>query len=200
MRLLAALLLSLAALLSAAPTSAHEVRPAYLEITARPDGKADVVWKQPRQGEMAVHLEPRLSGGLLNGKPTRTETAENYEIRRWIGVDLKGAGLEGRDVSIAGLDHTITDVLLLVRLKNGDQISRVLTPGASTFAIDAHSGAAVPAYLKLGIVHILTGIDHLLFVFGLILLLILLVARGIRLPSAATSAPPWRRAGTRSAR
>jgi hydrogenase/urease accessory protein HupE len=36
--------------------------------------------------------------------------------------------------------------------------------------IDAHAGAPVAAYLTLGIEHILTGPDHLLFVFGLILL------------------------------
>ena len=35
--------------------------------------------------------------------------------------------------------------------------------------IDAHAGAAVPAYLVLGVEHILTGIDHLLFVFCLVI-------------------------------
>jgi len=73
-------------------------------------------------------------------------------------------------VRIEGLDKTITDTLLLIHLKNGDEESRVLTPGQPTMTIDAHAGAAVPADLLLGIEHILTGVDHLLFVFGLLLL------------------------------
>jgi HupE/UreJ protein len=164
-----AVLLLLLALFLASPVQAHEVRPAYLEISARPDGRADVLWKQPRQGEVAIHLVPHLDG-LIDRAPDKIELAQNFEVRRWSAVDLGGRGLEARQVRVDGLQHTITDVLLLVRLKDGDQISQILTPAASSFRIDARAGAAVPAYLKLGIEHILTGFDHLLFVFGLMLL------------------------------
>ena len=149
---------------------AHEVRPAYLEITERADGTADILWKQPSQGLLLVALEPRITGGLTDRKPDTVSAATNFEIRGWRAVDLKGRGLDGREVKVEGLDRTITDVLLLVTLRNGDRISQVLTPAAPSFVIDARAGAAVPAYLLLGVEHILTGIDHLLFVFGLLLL------------------------------
>lgn len=149
---------------------AHEVRPAFLEITARADGKADVTWKQPSIGMLVVPLRPRISGGLIDGKASRVESATNFEIRHWDGVDIGTNGLNGREVRVDGLDQTITDTLVLIHLANGDEESRVLTPGEPTMTIDAHAGAAVPAYLVLGIEHILTGIDHLLFVFGLLLL------------------------------
>lgn len=149
---------------------AHEVRPAYLELTERADGKLDVLWKQPSQGLMAVALRPRISGGLIDRAPDSVAAAENFEIHRWQGVGLNGAGLEARKVRIDGLERTITDTLVLIHLKNGDQTQQVLTPAAPEFAINAHAGAAVPAYLQLGVEHILTGIDHLLFVFGLLLL------------------------------
>jgi len=168
MRRLLLLLLALFAL--ASPAMAHEVRPAYLEITERADGKVDVLWKQPSIGMMVVPLRPRLSGGAIDRKPDRVESAPNFEVRHWDGLDLGPKGLGGREVRVDGLDKTITDTLLLVRLKNGDEDSRVLTPGEPAMTIDAHSGAAVPAYLVLGFEHILTGIDHLLFVFGLLLL------------------------------
>lgn len=162
--------LALLALLVAVPANAHEVRPAYLELTERADGKLDVLWKQPSQGMLVVPIRPVISGGLLEGAPDSTEAAVNFEIRRWQGIDLKGQGLDQREVRIAGLEQTITDTLVLVHYRNGEQAQQVLTPAAPAFTIDAHAGAAVPAYLKLGVEHILTGIDHLLFVLGLLLL------------------------------
>ena len=170
--LLAALLLALGVAL---PAFAHEVRPAFLEITERPDGKADVLWKQPSIGLLAVALSPRISGGLLNRAPDGVAAAENWEIHQWHGLDLKGPhlkeqGLDGREVRIVGLERTITDTLVIIHLKSGDDTQQVLTPSAPAFKINAHAGAAVSAYLFLGINHILTGIDHLLFVFGLLLL------------------------------
>lgn len=149
---------------------AHEVRPAYLEITERQDGKLDVLWKQPSIGLMAVALHPRLAGDLIDRQPDRIENAENFQLQRWRGVDPRPGGLDGREVRIDGIERTITDTLVLVHLKTGDEEQRVLSAAQPSFAINAHSGAAVPAYLKLGVQHILTGIDHLLFVFGLLLL------------------------------
>ena len=59
----------------------------------------------------------------------------------------------------------------LVTLDNGD--SRVLFEAQPDFqlatAADAHAGIAVPLFV-LGVEHILTGYDHLLFLFGLILI------------------------------
>ena len=164
-------ILALLLLFGIAPAAmAHEVRPAYLQINERADGKADILWKQPSQGLLAIALRPVISGGLLAGPPDSVQSAENFEMRRWRDVDLKGRGLDKREVRIAGLDRTITDTLVLVHLKNGDQLQQVLTPAAPSLVIDAHAGAAVPAYLLLGVEHILTGIDHLLFVLGLLLL------------------------------
>ena len=154
----------------AAKVQAHEVRPAYLEITQRQDGRLDVLWKQPSVGLMAVAIHPRIAGGLIDRAADSVEDAENFELHRWRGIDLKGGALDGREVRIVGLERTITDTLVLVHLKSGDEEQRVLTPAQPAFAINAHAGAAVPAYLKLGVMHILTGIDHLLFVFGLLLL------------------------------
>lgn len=164
------LLLLLALFAFARPALAHEVRPAYLEITERADGKVDVLWKQPSIGMMVVPLRPRLAGNAIDRKPDRVESAPNFEVRHWDALDLGPKGLNGREVRVDGLDKTITDTLLLVHLKNGDEESRVLTPGQPAMMIDAHVGAAVPAYLLLGFEHILTGVDHLLFVFGLLLL------------------------------
>src|ERR1700686_3634004 len=87
----------------ASAASAHEVRPAFLQITERPNGHYDVLWKQPTMGSMAVHLVPRISGGLLDAPPTTTETAANFQVRLWRNLDSGAQGLEGRPLQIVAL-------------------------------------------------------------------------------------------------
>lgn len=155
----------------AASAAAHEVRPAFLQITERTDRHYDILWKQPTMGEMAVRLIPHLSGGLLERPPTAIEAASNFQIRIWRDLDAGPQGLDGRTLSIEGLERTITDALVLIVLSNGESSQQVLKPENPSLTLQLHrSGIAVSGYIKLGIEHILTGIDHLAFVLGLILL------------------------------
>jgi hydrogenase/urease accessory protein HupE len=151
--------------------SAHEVRPAFLQITELSDGRYDILWKQPSQGMMAVRLIPHISGGLLEGSPSAIETAPSFQIQIWRHVDAGAAGLDGRTLEIEGLRQTITDVLVSITLSNGDQIQESLLPQNPFLALHLRkNGLAVPTYLVLGMKHILTGADHLCFVVGLLLL------------------------------
>jgi hydrogenase/urease accessory protein HupE len=100
-----------------------------------------------------------------------TETTADFRIIRWRGIDAGPQGLDGRTLTIQGLERTITDVMVSVSLLEGDGIKAVLRPHSTALTFDLHrKGIAVPAYLELGIEHILTGIDHLAFVLGLMLL------------------------------
>jgi hydrogenase/urease accessory protein HupE len=150
---------------------AHEVRPALLQITERPDGRYDVLWKQPTLGEMAVHLVPHLSGGLLDRPPSAVFGAASFQIETWRGVDGGASGLDGRTLSIEGLPLTMTDVFVSASLVNGRQVQEMLEPQHPSLTLRLGKvGVAIPAYLMLGVAHILTGPDHLSFVFGLLLL------------------------------
>jgi hypothetical protein len=150
---------------------AHEVRPALLQITEHGAGAYDVTWKQPAMGEMVIHLTPHLSSGALE-KPPAFDTVEDGFVEKAWHVTA-GATLEGQTVSIEGLSETVTDVLVRVTTADGRQVDEVLKPSAPQLklALAKPSGLAVPAYLKLGVEHILTGFDHLLFVLGLLLLI-----------------------------
>jgi hypothetical protein len=166
-RLLIALLLALVA----APVAfAHEVRPALLQFTQDKAGHYDVLWKQPTLGEVAIRLEPHLSGGSLEARPTDQFAAPGFLVKTWT-IPARPA-LDGQTVSIEGLDQTITDVLVRVATADGRHIDAVIKPQhpSLTLALAAPHGLAVPAYLRLGVEHILTGFDHLSFVFGLLLL------------------------------
>ena len=169
---LLAMIVSLGAALPARDVDAHEVRPAYLEIDESAPNRFDVLWKQPSLGTLVLRLNPRLSNGLLDTPPDEEYTANSFVIRRWQGRNLSHDSFDGATLRIEGLEHTITDALVNISFASGQQIQTVLRPGSPAFGIHLTGTGKlpVPAYLTLGIEHILTGFDHLSFVLGLLLL------------------------------
>lgn len=150
---------------------AHEVRPAFLQITECADHRYNILWKQPTMGNVAVRLVPHISGGLLEQPPTSVEGTANFRISLWRNVAAGADGLQGRTVHIEGLERTLTDVLVSVTPVDGKSIQQILRPQDPSLTLQLRkSGIAVSAYLTLGIEHILMGIDHLAFVLGLKLL------------------------------
>jgi hydrogenase/urease accessory protein HupE len=160
------------ALTVGATAVAHEVRPALVQITQRDAHHYDILWKQPVNGEVAVHLVPQLSGGGLDSDPDIATVTPAFALKLWKNVSDESQPLEGQTLTIQGLDRTITDVLVNITLSDGQSIQQFLKPNRTSVQLQLNAQAAPPAtaYLSLGVEHILTGIDHLLFVFGLLLL------------------------------
>jgi hypothetical protein len=159
-------------LLAARPAAAQEVRPAYLEIDQTGPATYTAIWKQPVMGEVGIHLVPHLSNGWLEQPAADQYATAGFLIRQW---NFKAAGpspLEGRTVSIEGLQDTLTDVFVRIRLTDGQGIDTIVRPEAPQVRIDLKAGAPaqVWAFLLLGIEHILSGPDHLAFVLGLLLI------------------------------
>lgn len=169
-RLLALLLLLIAAGLTVAPAArAHEVRPAYLEVRQTTPADYVVTWKQPTMGELAIHLAPHLSAGWLEGPPADQYGAGGYLIRVWQVHSTAPAA--GQTVRVDGLADTITDVLVRVTPLKGAASELILRPEAPNGVLPAGEHAGPPwSFLPLGMRHILSGPDHLLFVLGLILM------------------------------
>ena len=157
-------------LLAAAGVCAHEVRPAYLEITQNQQGYR-VLWKQPAAGDQGVRLIPHLSGGAIDRDADASQLQGDSALRVW-NVHGDATPLERQSVAIEGLDRTITDVFVKAVFADGRELRQVIKPAQPSVALGgvAQSGLRVPAYLTLGVEHILTGFDHLLFVLGLVLL------------------------------
>ena len=150
---------------------AHEVRPALVQINQTAPGSYQVTWKQPVVGDMAVRMVPHLSSGVLDKPATTEEISPAFRIRTW---DVKdGAPLDGQTLTIEGLKETVTDVLVRITPTQGTEINTVIHPSEAAYRIvlSGPAGMAVPAYLRLGIEHILTGFDHLMVVLGLLLLI-----------------------------
>ncbi|HEX6811559.1 MAG TPA: HupE/UreJ family protein [Planctomycetota bacterium] len=150
---------------------AHEVRPAYLELRQRGPETYDVLWKVPGLGEnLRLGLYVELPAGCTNLGEPRSSMLNNAYTERW-SVACPG-GLTGGTIRIAGLSATMTDVLVRVeRLDGSMQVTR-LTPSEPSFVVAAAPRAwdVVRTYAVLGFEHILTGIDHLLFVLALLVI------------------------------
>ncbi len=151
---------------------AHEVRPAYLEINQSDAVTYKIIWKMPTMGDVALHLVLHLSTGWLEQQPSDQYAAAGFLIRTWIVHTKRPQSITGADITIEGLQDTITDVLVRVRLLSGQRLDAIARPEAPRLRIALANGnaMAMSAFLSLGIAHILTGPDHLLFVLGLLLI------------------------------
>lgn len=151
--------------------TAHPLDPVFLEITEEPGGRLDVLWRLPLAQSVTAPLEPVLPAGCSpRAEPVVTESAQRATLR-W-QVDCAGRSPRGLRVGVAGLRERETDALLRVRLASGHVVQKVLRGDDAFLTIPEAPRAAdvLRDYLRLGLEHILTGLDHLLFVLGLVLL------------------------------
>jgi len=156
-------------LLLAYTASAHEVRPAYLELREEKPGQFSVTWKTPMLGDARLALEPEFSGDVKAVTPMTTRKVPGAAVQTWT---LRAQALRGQTVRIRGLEGTMTDALVRMEFADGTSWTERLTPQQPTIVIPAQQGrfSVAGVYLKLGIEHILTGVDHLLFILALIII------------------------------
>lgn len=166
----ACLLALLALLLPATPAAADDLRPGYLELTQQDAATWKLVWKAPVLGGLATRAQPLLPD-FCSLKPGDT---------RLVGAAVIATGtftctrpLDGQVIGLKGMETSMTDALLRVA-----PLGRPVQAYRLTYDSPTAEVTAVPdrwqvahTYLHLGVIHILEGYDHLLFVVALVLLL-----------------------------
>jgi HupE/UreJ protein len=166
----AAFALMAAFCLSPKLVSADEVRPAYLELREIGPNEYSVLLKTPAFGEARLSLHASFSGHTENITPIATRMTGNASVQTWWlrAVDP----LRGQDIGIAGLDGTVSDALVRIEFADGSAWVQRLTPQQTTATVPAQQTVwnVAAVYLQLGIEHILTGFDHLLFVLALLII------------------------------
>ena len=155
--------------LVATGAGAHEVRPGFIGLTETASGTYDVVWTQPVAGGMRLALTPMLPDHCIETERRLPTATAGALTERWT-IDCGTAGLLGASVTVAGLERTLTDVLVRVTAVDGHVQSELLRPGAGPVLI-SRDRTTLPGYLMLGVEHLLFGFDHLLFVVLLMLLI-----------------------------
>ncbi len=155
---------------SATASFADEIRPGYLELKENSQDIFSVLWKVPAKGDRKLSLHAQLPENCKDKTQPNSQLVNGAYIQRWLVV-CEGGLLE-KTLSISGLKSTNTDVLLRLEFIDGTSQSKLLTPTQESFKIPASASSLqiISTYTWLGITHILMGVDHLLFVFALLLI------------------------------
>ena len=170
MRRLALRLCLVVAFAGAHAALAHETRPGFLELTETAPDTYAFLWKKPVGGEVEIAIAPIVPPECRFAMPGQEQLSPGALIVR--GTLSCAGGLAGKTITIAGLEATITDVLVRVNHADGRLESHLLRPTTPAVTFGGVTTAAERSlgYLQLGILHIVLGVDHLLFVLGLLLI------------------------------
>lgn len=157
--------------------SAHPLSPSSLRLEAGPDG-VWATWRTPTVQPVGQQVDPVLPCAPA-GDPVVTRDGEALELR-W---RLDCAGLAGRTAGASGLAPGGTQAVLQWTEAGGEGTA-LLTADQPTRVVPAAPGRADAflAAFSLGVAHLAGGLDHVLFVFGLALLV-----AGRRLVAAITA-------------
>jgi len=168
---LTAALLLLVSFMPIGALHAHEIRPALLNITEQKPGWFEVTWKVPVLPGYEVDITPVLPASLAAYGPPASHDLPGAKIQ-YSTYQAKDGQLAGETITIDGLSTTQIDVMVRINFADGTSQSAILRPANPSFTVPSPGtrGEIAWFYMRLGIEHILQGIDHLLFVLGLLLI------------------------------
>jgi hydrogenase/urease accessory protein HupE len=144
------------------PAYAHGMRSVSIDVTEMSKGRALVHVRTSQPFDTAtVRFDAPCTAS-----PADEDTADT------LAVECPGS-LAGAKLTVEGLGPVLSEAILVVHLEGGERVSRVLTADAPSYTLPvSQSGLGLArSYVVLGVVHILTGYDHLLFLLALVLLL-----------------------------
>lgn len=150
--------LGVVALLMSSVTLAHDVRPATLSLIELEDGRVSVAWTPPiSTAGPDSQIEPVYPGHCVERSARE--------------LDCGTAGLSG-ELRIAGLAGKSAQVVVQVERADGSAQVAALRDGQETLRLGIGTGGAklqlAWTYTVIGVEHIVLGIDHVLFVLGLL--------------------------------
>ena len=167
-------MLALFFLLLAPVAEAHRFAPSLLKVSEIGPAQYHVVWKTPAQATSSVPITPVWPDNceVKNPSPTQLEGTGKVSSAQLHCSGLGEDGLVGETLGVDGLGINQASAMVMISLLDGRQYQEVLNAEQSSFVVPENSsaGEVMSDYTVLGIEHIWGGIDHLLFVFGLLLL------------------------------
>ena len=158
-------LLSFLILFLASHIESHEMNPARLLLQEGKDGKYSGSW-----------MFPVNAAGL----PAEVSFTDCKEIQRDLPT-IKGkylvtnleiecdVTLKGKEIAFKGLTR-LTDALVSIKFSDDSSFEGLASINNSKFDVPEQVSIYPVSYFWLGIEHLLSGIDHMLFVFGLLFL------------------------------
>jgi len=151
--------------------SCHESQPGTLELRQVAQDRYEVIWRAPIYFGQPHPARLELPGNWNTVvEPTVRMLSDSQVFRRVVTVGSQG--VEGSIIRFPGLEHTITDVFVRLNRLDGTVMSAVVRPSKPYAQLRGERTWYTTAgeYIGLGFHHILQGVDHLLFVLGLLLI------------------------------
>ncbi|MEO8605858.1 MAG: HupE/UreJ family protein [bacterium] len=164
-------LLALLLVAGLAPAAcAHPLAPALLELRELGAGRVAVTWKTSVYRATGSDAQPLLPADCRAvGAPASVADADSLVVTWEVHCAHE---LVGQRIAIGGLGPAGIDALVRVTLADGRVVRGVVRAAAPAFVVPPREEglAIVRAYFRFGVAHILTGVDHLLFLAALLLL------------------------------
>ena len=159
-------------LLVSATTSlhAHESRPVLVELEEIQVDTYSILWKSPEGGLMKGKLYPVFPDSC-KGKSTDVTDFSYARVSQQL-LYCEG-GLAGKTISVHGLDLNIgISAFVRISFLSGQTHTKILLNTSPAYVIPKKENKSeiIRSYTTLGIKHIVTGVDHLLFIACLIML------------------------------
>jgi len=150
---------------------AHESQPGNLELKQLDREQYKVVWRAPIYYGRPHPARLQLPAGWqVTADPVRARLSDSIVEKQIVAV--APAGFDGSRVEFPGLAGTVTDVFVRVARLDGTSFTAIARPTRPWAVLQGARAwyAVAGGYLGLGYQHILMGVDHLLFVLGLLLI------------------------------
>jgi hypothetical protein len=163
-------LAGLALLLALAPRAeAHRLAPSYLELREQAPDVFAVLWRTPQLVARGARLAPVLPCDA-QGEPRAEPEPAAWVERSTLACP---GGLVGRELRVDGLAGSGTDAIVRIAFANGRELRSVLSAARPALRVPERESALSVArdYGRLGVEHLASGLDHALFVLGLLALL-----------------------------
>jgi len=150
---------------------AHESQPGLLALKQLTSDRYEVVWRAPiyygRPHPARVQLPEQWQ---TIGRATVRQLPDSELVRQIVRVP--GGSIDGSVIRFPGLESTITDVFVRISRLDGSETTLVVRPTRPSAELRGERPWYVSSaeYLTLGFQHILMGVDHLLFVLGLLII------------------------------
>ncbi|MGI9293118.1 MAG: HupE/UreJ family protein, partial [Pseudomonadales bacterium] len=151
---------------------AHKMAPSLLALQETASGQFTVNWKTPRVLSTPTRIEARLPTHCAETEPMTQMPDPVGAVWRW-QIDCGAQGLVGQRIHISGLAENKSAALVRIDLLDGREFRVLLNGEQSEYLVPqrVRRSQVMWDYFLLGMDHILKGIDHLFFVWALILLL-----------------------------
>ena len=166
------------------PVEGHRLAPSLLEIREIAPNRISLLWRTPVLRPSGSALRPALPSHCRPLGPARTAETDLALIeRRELRCDEPS--LVGSEIAVEGLAGSGSDVLIQLHLLDGRRIRAMASARDPRFTVPERERLlrVLRDYAILGIDHLASGLDHLLFVTGLLLL----VSGGRRILLAVTA-------------